>query len=136
MNRLKLLAKTDDCVRSKVWSDDKLKCTNTFTVKENEDALRANLSWTYDFTGVTDQEMRDLALSNVHIPLQEKWRKAEDRMNADLYQNRIISVRKIVDGKRQPSDPKAKASGLLAKLPEAERKALLMAELAKMNVKK
>lgn len=136
MTKLKLLAKTDDCVRSKIWSSDRKTCVNTFTVKENADALRANLTWTYDFSGVSEQEIQDMALSSVHIPMQEKWRKAKDRMDADLYQNRTIKVRDLVDKKRQPSDPKAKASGLLAKLPEAERKALLMAELAKLNVKK
>ena len=99
----------------------------TFTVKENGEkgTPRYNLVWSFDFANVTAAEVRTLAARSLRIDGQAAWRKASDKMNADVWQDRKWSVRAMLDQTRQTADPAQKIMNAAAKMNKSERDALM-----------
>ncbi len=98
-----------------------------FSVKENGDngAPRYNLEQSLDFVNVSDAEMIELASKPLRIDIQSTWRKAKDRMDADVWQDRTWNVREMLDQTRQKADPAQKVLNAAAKMSAAERTALM-----------
>lgn len=96
----------------------------TFSVKENGEkgTPRYNLTWQFDFEDVTPGELAKLATRSLRIDGQATWRKAKDRMDADVWQDRKWSVRAMLDQTRQKADPVSKATKGAANMSAAERK--------------
>ena len=86
---------------------------------------RYNLRQSFDFTGVTFSEILILATRSLRIDVQGIWRKAKDRMNADVWQDRKWSVRDMLDQTRQKADPAQKVLNAAAKMSKQERDALM-----------
>ncbi len=106
--------------------------TVVFSVKENSEkgTPRYNLTWTFDFNGVKPAELITLATRSLRIDGQATWRKAKDRMNADVWQDKKWSVRAMLDQTRQKGDPVQKGAKDAAKMTPAERKAHLATLMA------
>ncbi len=101
--------------------------TVTFSVKPDGEkgTARYNLTQSFDFAGVSDEEMIGLAVRPLRIDVQAMWRKAKDRMNADVWQDRKWSVRDMLDQTRQKADPVTKAEKNDKAMTAKERKAHL-----------
>ena len=81
----------------------------TYSVKPNGEkgSPRYNLTNVFDFTGVSQSELYVLATRSLRIDVQAIWRKASDKMNSDVWQDRKFSVRSMLDQTRQKADPVA-----------------------------
>ena len=102
------------------------KVTTVHTVKPNgESQDRFNLTWTFDFSKVTKEELQKLAERTLRIKMQSNWRKAKDRMDAEIWDNRTFSVREILDTGRKSADPVEKVTNLVEKMSPEEKRALL-----------
>ena len=101
--------------------------TVTFSVKPNGEkgTARYNLTQSFDFTDVTLPETIELAVRSLRIDVQATWRKAKDRMDADVWQGRKWSVRDMLDQTRQKADPATKVLNAAAKMSKRERDALM-----------
>ena len=99
----------------------------TFTVKENgeKDTARYNLVWSFDFANVTADEVRKLATRSLRIDGQSTWRKARNKMDADIWQDKKWSVRAMLDQTKQKADPTQKVLNAAAKMTKAERRVLI-----------
>lgn len=96
------------------------------TVKPDREATnRAQLVWEFDFSDVTRGELLELATRDVLIRKQAEWRKANNRDNADVWDNVTFRVRDILDETKKTADPTTKARNALAKLSPEERERLL-----------
>lgn len=100
--------------------------TVTFSVKPNGEkgTPRYNLTQIFGFQGVSPEEMIGLATRSLRIDVQATWRKAKDKMDADVWQNRVWSVRAMLDQARQKASPAVSAEKALDKLTKAEREEL------------
>ena len=88
------------------------------TVKPDEEhQSRYELTWTFNFENVTDQEMLELATRPLRINKQRDWRAATDRMTAKIWDNQIFMVRAMLDAGRKAADPIA---GLKKKVEEGK----------------
>lgn len=107
-----------------------------FTVKENGDKgkPRYNLIWHFDFAEVKIEELRKLATRSLRIDGQAAWRKAKDRMDADVWQGRKWSVRAMLNQTRQKANPVARAEKDAAKMSPAERKVHVATIMAMIKV--
>ncbi|MBW8036440.1 MAG: hypothetical protein FVQ79_12655 [Planctomycetes bacterium] len=101
--------------------------TVVFSVKPNgeKDTPRYNLEQHFDFHAVTEEEAWILATRSLRIDVQSMWRKAKDKMNADVWQDRKWSVRDMLDQTRQKADPAQKVLNAAAKMSKQEREALM-----------
>ena len=125
MNKLQPMA-ADEQATLKTSIDGEI-ATVTFSVKPNGDtgAPRYNLTQVFNFAGVSPEEMVALAVRPLRIDVQGVWRKAKDRMDADVWQGRKWSVRDMLDQTRQKADPVNKAVKNDTAMTAAERKAHL-----------
>ncbi len=87
---------------------------------------RYNLTQRFDFTGVTIAELLILAVRSLRIDVQAIWRKAKDRMDADVWQDRKWSVRAMLDQTRQKADPAQKVLNAASKMSKQERAKLML----------
>ncbi len=101
--------------------------TVIFSVKPNgeKDSARYNLTQTFDFDNVSNDEILTLATRSLRIDVQSVWRKDSDRMNAEKWQNRKWSVREMLDQTRQKTDPKTKVLNAIGKMTKDEKDAIL-----------
>lgn len=108
----------------------------TFSVKENGEkgTPRYNLTWQFDFEGVTAQEVGILAARSLRIDGQATWRKAKDKMDADVWQDRKWSVRAMLDQTRQKGDLVTASARVAAKMTAAERKTHLANLMALVEI--
>ena len=99
----------------------------TFSVKPDGEkgTPRYNLSQSFDFANVTHDELVALAVRSLRIDVQATWRKAKDKMDADVWQDRKWSVRAMLDQTRQKADPAQKVLNAAAKMSKQERDALM-----------
>jgi len=125
MNKLQPMA-ADEQATLKTEAKSHL-VTVTFSVKPNGEkgTARYNLTQVFDFEGVKNEEVLILAVRSLRIDVQSTWRKAKDKMNADVWQDRKWSVRDMLDQTRQKADPVTKAVSNDHKMTAAERKAHL-----------
>ncbi len=95
----------------------------TFSVKENGEkgTPRYNLTWQFDFEGVTAGEIAKLATRSLRIDGQATWRSAKDKMDADVWQGKKWSVRAMLDQTRQKADPIKKTENAFLALSIAEQ---------------
>lgn len=104
---------------------DAMTATVIFSVKENKDSPeRYNLTWTFDYSNVSTAELLEQAVRQQKIDGSRDWRGAKDRMDSDVWQDKVWDVRTMLDSGRQKADPATKASNAVAKLSKAERDAL------------
>lgn len=85
-----------------------------------EGAPQVSTNVTVDFSGVSREELEELASKSVIITEQGNWRKNGEIPTGDF----TISVREQLDRERAPRGP-VDVSKLLAKMDPAERAALL-----------
>lgn len=72
--------------------------TAVHTVKPNKESeTRFELVWHIDFDGVKKDELLKLAARTVVIKLQQDWRQAKDRTNAQKWDKVTFKVREILD---------------------------------------
>ena len=124
MKKLQPMAADEQAVLKTTVEDDL--ATVTFSVKENGEkgTPRYNLTWHFDFVNVNGAELEALAIRSLRIDGQATWRKAKDKMNADVWQDRKWSVRAMLDQTRQKKSDADKAEDALGKLTQAERDAI------------
>ncbi len=141
MNKIKPMAADEQAVlRTEVSSHETLEHTLDFLGSPLEDMTvkvvfsvkpdgekgtpRYNLRQVFDFADVTFREILVLAVRSLRIDVQATWRKASDKMNADVWQDRKWSVRAMLDQTRQKKSDADKAEDALGKLTQAERDAI------------
>lgn len=123
MNKIKPMAADDQAVLRMSLEGEI--GTTMFSIKENKDSVRCNLTWHYDFTGVTRDELKLEVMRAWKIDDATKWREAKDRMDADKWQGRMHSGRDRLDNVRQKKTDVAKAETAMDKLTKAERDVLI-----------
>lgn len=129
--KLKEILKGEPSQRSTIVVDDVV--TTKHTVKPDEQSQsRYELTWSYNFDGVTHEELLVLAERPMRIRKQAAWRKAADRMDGDKWDNITVSVRDMLDNARQAADPVAKAARAGEKM-DAKQRAALIAQLTAMD---
>ncbi len=80
--------------------------TVVHTVRPDEEhQSRYELTWSFNFADVTEQEMLELAVRPLRINKQRDWRAADDRMNAKIWDNQAFMVRAMLDTGRKAADP-------------------------------
>lgn len=123
---IKTLTKTDAAERSTTVSGERVHTIRT--VKPDKDAVdRYVTEWTFDFEGVTHDELLTLATRATVIDTQRVWRTAKDRMS-DAWGKRTISVREMLDAERKAggaADPATRAKNAVGKMTDAEKAELL-----------
>ena len=102
--------------------------TVTFSVKPNGEkgTARYNLTQRFDFYAVLPEEMIELAVRSLRIDVQATWRKAKDKMDADVWQDRKWVVRAMLDQTRQKADPTTKVLREAVKMSKQERAKLML----------
>ena len=86
---------------------------------------RFNLEWRFDFADVSQKELVELATRTVLIRKQGEWRKAQDRMNATVWDNVVFAVRDILDSKRKTADPFQRLMSQIGKMSAGEKAAIM-----------
>lgn len=108
--------------------------TVVHTVKPNEESQsRYELTWKYDYTNVTREELMRLATRPMVITKQGQWRGAKDRMNTEKWDNVTFVIRDLLDGAKKKADPVEKAKKALDALPEDVRAALIAEMVAEQS---
>jgi len=126
MSKLKALTKDEQATISMVASDDGQQCVVSHTVKESkDDDIRYQLSWTFDFSKTTREDLLKLATRTICIKKQAEWRKSKDRMDGEKWDGITFMVDEVLAEGRKSADPVTRAKGALNKLSKAERDALL-----------
>lgn len=101
----------------------------TWSVRKNEDGPRYAVTSKFDFGAVSTTELYELAMRSVIIDVQRQWRilaNAKGSTATRVNPFATVNVKTaVIDAGRKTADPKTRASNLLAKLSEAERKAVL-----------
>ncbi len=88
--------------------------------KLNKDAAPAETHVVFDFEGVSEDELKELAVRALVIGAQATYRAAGSVPAEDR-----IAVAEVIHAKRVTGSPLTKAEKLVAKLTDAERAALL-----------
>jgi hypothetical protein len=93
----------------------------THTVKPNKESQkRYNLNWSFDFYGLSQDEILKLAEKSVRIMKQAEWRKDSDQLNAGKWDHAVFKVSDILAGGRKTTDPVKKAESAIGKLSPEE----------------
>ena len=131
MKKLKPMAADEQATLHTTVTGDKVSVT--FSVKPNGEkgTARYNLIQVFDFAHVSQTELYVLATRSLRIDVQATWRKASDKMDADIWQDRKWSVRAMLDQTRTRTKKTDadKALAAMAKLSKAE----VMAIFAKFD---
>ena len=126
MPKLKALTKDEQATISMTANADTSTCVVSHTVKESGDAdIRYQLSWTFDFSNTSREDVLKLATRTICIKKQAEWRKAKDRMDGEKWDGVTFKVDEVLAETRKSADPVTRAKSALNKLSEAERMALL-----------
>lgn len=124
---MKTLARSDlSVLKTTILENNIVECS--LTVRKNKDTNRVQIdSWKFDFANVSKNEERLLAVKTCKIVTQREMTKSKDFNNAKIWENRTISVRKIIDeqGKREKVDAVTAADRAFDKLSDSEREALI-----------
>lgn len=124
---MKTLARSDlSVLKTTILDDNIVECS--LTVRKNKDTNRVQIdSWKFDFENVTKNEERLLAVKTCKIVIQREMTKSKDFNNPKVWENRTISVRKIIDeqGKREKVDSVTAFERARDKLSEDEQDAQL-----------
>lgn len=131
MAKLRSLTKDEQATISMVAEEATKRCVVSHTVKESkDDDIRYQLSWTFDFSNTSYDDVLKLATRTICIKKQAEWRKSKDRMDAAKWDNVTFMVDEVLAETRKSADPLTRAKSALNKLGAAERKALLEALMA------
>ncbi len=127
MKKLNAIGTDEQATLKTVIENDSEIATVVFSVKPNGEkgTPRYNLTQTFDFSGVTHEEMMALAVKPLRIDVQSIWRSAKDKMDADVWQDRSWSVRAMLDQTRQKADPTVKVLKVAEGMTKTERDALM-----------
>lgn len=105
--------------------------TATYGVRKTDKSPRYALTSAFDFSGVSQAELLELAIRGVIIDTQRQWRVLANAANSTAERvNPFASVNvktAIIDASRKTADPVTKAVNALNKLSPAERAAILKA---------
>ena len=130
---MKTLARSDlSVLKTTILDDNIVECS--LTVRKNKDTNRVQIdSWKFDFANVSKNEERLLAVKTCKIVTQREMTKSKDFNNPKVWEDRTISVRKIIDeqGKREKVDAVTAADRAFDKLSADERDALIAKYTAK-----
>lgn len=124
---MRKLSSTDQATRSIKADGEKVVCIHTVK-PDRESPTRYELTWTFDFSNVSQEELLQLAGRTVLITQQAAWRALptdKERLDADKVDNVTYSVRDMLDAGRRQADPKAKVVNAAAKMSDAERAELI-----------
>ena len=92
-------------------------------VKVNQDSdARYNLRWNFDFAGVKQGDILMLAARSMLIREQSNWRKAKDRLDADVWQDQTFVVTAMLAEGRKSADPATKVENMFAKMNVQDQK--------------
>ena len=98
----------------------------THSVKVEQDTkVRYNLNWTFDFATVAQSEILKLAARSMLIRKQGEWRKAKNRLDADVWDEVTFDVESMLAEGRKSADPVTKVVNAVAKMSQAEKADLL-----------
>ncbi len=93
------------------------KATATYTVAQTKGAPEYVFTTTFDFTGLTNDEILELALSSVRIAYQARLRNLSDAEFHNPETGKLIDVKRdIVNAQRQSVDDLTKAARALARV--------------------
>lgn len=92
---------------------------------DQDDPNRYELVWRFNFENVTPAELLKLATKTILIICQRDWRKAKNRMDENVWDNRTFNVRDVLDEARKTADPAQRARSAASKLGREDKMALL-----------
>jgi hypothetical protein len=82
------------------------------------------LTWSFDFSGVSQNELMTIASRAIVIALRPEF-KVASASELETWDNRIFSVREYLDSERSKVDDVEKARRLLGKLSQEQRDLIL-----------
>lgn len=95
---------------------------------DGSNAAHYGLTWTFDFSGVSQEQLMELASRSVLISYRPTFQKVPAN-EVDQWADLRISVADFLTRGRAPVDPKARIRSDLSKL-SAEERAAILAELS------
>jgi hypothetical protein len=137
---------SDDVADNSVTIDDNIVVMNHTSVHPihapAESKRRIQLTWRFDFEGVTRDELLDLAAKHLVIAMRTKFKAADGQprkrgetvllASPDDWSDRLFSIRDYIDTeKRAPRDAAKEVKNLVAGM-SAEKRAALLAQLQNM----
>lgn len=117
-------------------------CKAVYATKiDGKDSIRYVMTTTFDFDGVTPQELLELATRRLIVDRQNEWRKSASKANANAadWDNQTVRVREILDrerakpGQRPLTADKIKEFVTKSDLSSEDLQAMLQAIQAKLQ---
>lgn len=127
VNMFTILKKDEQAKNSLVISDDVATIQHTSvhpTVAPKDQGLRAQLTWHFDYTDVTREELVDIATR--HLVIQKRTEFKNLDAPGQEWDGKSFSVREYLDTeRRKPKDRKSEALKAVANLSEEEKAELI-----------
>ena len=122
---MRTLAKGENASLSRSIDASKLTVTTTHTVKEDRDTdVRTELTWTFDFSKCSQEQILELAERSIRIRKQADWRKDKDKNDAAKWDRVTFDVAAEL-AERRTADPMQRAAKALEGLSPAQVAELL-----------
>jgi hypothetical protein len=118
------LAEDATATRTTTHNGSKSKIEYTFKLKDG-DKDRYQVATTLDWTGVTEEQLKDLAIATIRIALQRNLRAMGLKALDQSVYAEVNVLKDIIETQREVADNVTKASRALQKLTDAERKAII-----------
>ena len=113
---MRTLAKGENASLARSINADTQTVTTTHTVKENKDTdVRTELTWSFDFSKCTPEQILELAERSIRIRKQADWRADKDKGDASKWDKVTFDVAAEL-AERRTADPMARAEKALAGL--------------------
>ena len=126
---MRTLAKGENASLSRSISVEQMAVTTTHTVKEDRDTdVRTELTWTFDFSKCSQEQILELAERSIRIRKQADWRKAKDKSDATKWDKVTFDVAAELS-ERRTADPMQRAAKALEGL-SPDQVAELLAQYA------
>lgn len=106
---------------------------HTFNVSQNADAKEQAVTTTYDFTGVTQDQLVAIALRQLTVSVQGQMRSATARKDKPLkwaesvavFNGKTIKVADMLKNARNSLTPQDRAARDVAKMSQAQKDAMI-----------
>ena len=119
---MKIVKQGEKAARTCAISGDVV--TRTHVTLNKPTKAEYQLTWAFDFSGVSKEELMTIASRAIVIALRPEF-KVEPAANLEVWDNRTFSVREYLDSERSKVDDVEKARRLLGKLTPEQREAIL-----------
>ena len=92
------------------------------------------LSWTFDFAGVSTEQLKELAAKGLVIAARPKFKKEKERAKLKEWDNKTFTVKEMLGKAKRKVDKVTKAKVALSTLSDEEKAELLKMLKAGANV--